>query len=136
MQVAVLPHAYFDYDLDDPHPKKTVYVYKRQQLKMHVTYNLFPDAEPIACSTAAAEPIDDTEEAKVWGRDGGVHGSGDDIDQEGSDGHWHRRSSTRATADQTATPLPSPEPTSGHHHTPFRSFVAAGGTIPQLIPVL
>jgi hypothetical protein len=105
-QYATLPHAYFKYDLDDPHPKKAVHIFKRQQLRMRVAYHR-PEVDPIATGTAAEVPM---QEATGTGEsDGGAKGEAPS----------EQPSATGEEGDQRA-------------HAPFNSFVAAGGTLKSL----
>lgn len=106
----MLPHAYFKYDLDDPHPKQAVHVFKRQQLIMHVTYEIPPVADPIAEGTAAAAEATSEANSADGGSDipsGQPTGSADS-------GKSHDRNKHH------------------QHHSPFNSFVASGGTIGPL----
>jgi hypothetical protein len=99
-QFAILPHAYFKYDLDDPHPKKEVHIYKRQQLRMRVAYNP-PEVDPIATGTATEVPEQGPDEA----------GEG---------------------TEEALSELPSGGEVPKRAHAPFKSFVAAGGTLKSL----
>jgi hypothetical protein len=106
-QLAVLPHAYFDYDYDDPHPKKTVYVFKRQHLKMHV--EIPPGTQRVTASAADATA--------------GIT-NGDEAADSGSD------------QTPTPQPSTSTGTARSHAHAPFNNFVAAGATPPPLFPLL
>lgn len=100
----MFPHAYFKYDLDDPHPKKAVHIFKRQQLRMRVAYTP-PEVDPIATGTATELPAEDSA--------GGSGAREEDLPSK-------QPSSAQGDADHQRA------------HAPFRSFVAAGGTLKSL----
>jgi hypothetical protein len=117
--MAELPHAYFQYDRDDPHPKRSVHIFKRQQMRMYVAYTVEEVADNI-------EGDHERRCSNGEGRDERCERAASEQDEKTTQNEDGVRTEENARGPSL---LPTAIEGGTRTHAPFRSFVAAGGTV-------
>lgn len=142
--MAQFQHAYFRYDLDDPHFKQQVLMFRRKKVSVKVSYDA-PSGNSSDTSTtvpSSSVPITDTHTPTHIPLDtSNVHTS---TAEEVSAPHIFSTASATASDDATdaaeqpggstgaetePSTTPSIDPSPERKYAPFRAFVAAGGTL-------